>query len=145
MELQASGAISATERCTICERRPAATLLHAATPVLHLGADEFLETPLSRHAWMVCTQCAGAVQQEMVRAGLRSPLRLYIAIAIVASERSPAAHPRVWNARYGQDADARTHDRWMMRLIMFLVACSIVAAGSVIAFVGLAILPVLVR
>ena len=42
MKSQTSGAISATERCTICERRPAATLLHAATPVLHLGADEFL-------------------------------------------------------------------------------------------------------
>jgi hypothetical protein len=139
MESQTSGAFSATERCAICERRPAATLLRAATPVLHLGVDEFLETPLSGHAWMVCKQCAGAVQQEMVRAGLRSPLRLYIAIAIVASERSPAAHPGVWSARYRQYADARTHDRWMMRLIMFLVAC------SVIAFVGLAILPVLVR
>jgi hypothetical protein len=138
MESQTSGAISATERCAICQRRPAATLLRAATPVLHLGVDECLETPLSGHAWMVCRQCAGAVQQEMARAGLRSPLRLYIAIAIVASERSPAAHPRVWSARYGQDADARTHDRWMMRLIMLLAAC------SVIALVGLAILPVLV-
>jgi hypothetical protein len=139
MELQTSGAISATERCAICERRPAATLLHAATPVRHLGADEFLETPLSGHAWMVCKQCARAVQQEMARAGLRSPLRLYIAIAIVASERSPAAHPRVWSARYWQDADARTHARWMTRHIMFLAAC------SVIAFVGLALLPLLVR
>ena len=139
MELQTSGAISATERCAICERRPAATLLHATTPVLHLGADEFLETPLSGHAWMVCKQCAGAVQQEMARAGLRSPLRLYIAIAIVASERSPAAHPQSWSARNWQDADARTHDRRMMQLIMFLVAC------SVIAFVARAILPLLVR
>ena len=75
----------------------------------------------------------------MARAGLRSPLRLYIAIAIVASERSPAAHPRVWSARYWQYADARTQDRWMMRLIMFLAAC------PVIAFVGLAILPLLFR
>ena len=139
MESQTSGAISATERCAICERRPAAMRLHAATPVGHLGVDEFLETPLSGHAWMVCKQCAGAVQQEMARAGLRSPLRLYIAIAIVASERSPAAHPRSWSARYWQDADARTHDRRMMQLIMFLVAC------SVIAFVALAILPLLVR
>ena len=139
MESQTSGAISATERCAICERRPAATLLHVATPVLHLGPDEFLETPLSGHAWMVCKQCAGAVQQEMARAGLRSPLRLYIAIAIVASERSPAAHPQVWSARYWQKADARTQDRWMMRLIMFLAAC------PVIAFVGLAILPLLFR
>ena len=139
MESQTSGAISATERCALCERRPAATLLRAATPVLHLGVDELLETPLSGHAGMVCKQCARAVQQEIARAGLRSPLRLYIAIAIVASERSPAAHPRVWSARYWQDADARTHDRWMMRLIMFLAAC------FVITFVGLAILPVLVR
>jgi hypothetical protein len=134
MKAQTSGAIRPTERCAICERRPAATLLHAATPVLYLGADEFLETPLSGHAWMVCTQCAGAVHQEMARAGLRSPLRLYIAIAIVASERRPAAQPRVWSARYWQCADARTQDRWMMRLIMFLFAC------PVIAFVGLAIL-----
>ena len=139
MELQASGAIGATERCAICERRPASTLLHAATPVLHLGADEFPETPLSGHAWMVCKECARAVQQEMARAGLRSPLRLYVAIAIVASERNPAAHPRVWSARYWQYADARTQDRWMMRLIMFLAAC------FVITFVGLAILPALVR
>src|SRR5438105_5929825 len=128
MESQTSGAISATERCALCERRPAATLLRAATPVLHLGVDEFLETPLSGPAWMVCKQCARAVQQEMARAGLRSPLRLYIAIAIVASDRSPAAHPRVWSARYWQYADARTHDRWRMRLIMFLAACSVIAS-----------------
>jgi hypothetical protein len=139
MESQTSSAISATEGCAICERRPATTLLHAATPVLHLGADEFLETPLSRHAWMVCKQCARAVQQEMARAGLRSPLRLYVAIAIVASERNPAAHPRVWSARYWQYADARTQDRWMMRLIMFL------AVSPVIALVGLVILPLLFR
>jgi hypothetical protein len=139
MKSQTSGAISATGRCAICERRPATTLLYAATPVLHLGADEFLETPLSGHAWMLCKQCAGAVQQEIARAGLRSPLRLHIAIAIVASERSPAAHPRSWSARSWQHADARTHDRWMMWLIMFL------AASSLIAVVGLAILPVLLR
>jgi hypothetical protein len=139
MEARTRGATSATERCAICERRPAATLLHVATPVLHLGADEFLETPLSGRAWMVCQQCAGAVQQEMVRAGLRSPLRLYIAIAMVASERRPAAHPRVWSARYWQHADARTQDRWMMRLILFLAAC------PVIAFVGLAIVALLFR
>jgi hypothetical protein len=139
MKSQTSGAISVTERCAICKRRPAATLLHAATPVLHLGADEFLETPLSGRAWMVCKQCARAVQQEMARAGLRSPLRLYIAIAIVASERSPAAHPRVWSARYWQNADTRTQDRWMMRLILFLTVC------PVIAFFGLAILPLLFR
>jgi hypothetical protein len=136
MQSNMSGMITAGERCAICERRRAERLLDIETLASPLGSDNVLETPLSAYAWTLCDHCAMAVQQEMARAGLRSPLRLPIAVAVVASERSRAAHLRIWSARYWKYADARTQDRWMM-LIIFCLACPI------IAFVEFVILPLL--
>lgn len=131
--------ISASGRCAICARRRAAILLHAETCAPEIDADGVVETPLAAPTWTLCAQCAAAVRYEMTRAALHSPLRLSIALAVVASERGPAAHPPIWCVRYWQYADARTQDKWMTRLIVALFA------WPLIAFMGLGVLPVLLR
>jgi len=49
---------------------------------------EFQGDDLSEpRTWVVCASCAQAVRQEIERAHLRTPTRVRIAIAMVASER----------------------------------------------------------
>ncbi|HLZ57583.1 MAG TPA: hypothetical protein VKR06_11600 [Ktedonosporobacter sp.] len=70
--------------CSICTRRVWLNLIHLTEPA---GAPE------PHLSWILCKSCHQALQAEMRRSPLLSPLRLRIAIGIVASERWPEAHP----------------------------------------------------
>jgi hypothetical protein len=48
--------------------------------------------PEPRQTWMLCKRCYAALQVEMQRSPVLSPLRLRIAIGIVAADRSPDAY-----------------------------------------------------
>lgn len=84
---QVEGASSAekqaNERCSICRRhtRFSTTLLTEPAGV-----------PEPRQTWTLCKRCHAALQIEMYRSPVLSPLRLRIAIGIVAAERSPDAY-----------------------------------------------------
>jgi len=67
-------------RCSICARR---TWLHATHLVEPLGVPE------PRQAWTLCKRCHTELLTEMERSPVLSPLRLRIAMGIVAAERSP--------------------------------------------------------
>lgn len=49
--------------------------------------------PEPRHSWTLCKPCYQALLLEMRRSPVLSPLRLRIAVGIVASERWPQAYP----------------------------------------------------
>src|SRR5579859_610584 len=70
--------------CSICTR-------HTWFDSIQLMEPE--DAPAPRRTWILCKSCYQAVQAEMHRSPLLSPLRLRIAIGIVASERWPEAHP----------------------------------------------------
>jgi hypothetical protein len=55
--------------------------------------------PTPRRSWLLCAPCVLAVQEEIARSALRTPLRLRVAVAIVASERRPLAQPKIWDPR----------------------------------------------
>ena len=78
-ELQNAGK-RASVRCSICDRR---TWLHATHLVEPPGVPE------PRQSWTLCKRCHAALLAEMERSPVLSPLRLRIAMGIVASERSP--------------------------------------------------------
>ena len=67
-------------RCSICTRR---ILSHATHLVEPLGVPE------PRRSWTLCKRCSELLLIEMERSPVLSPLRLRIAMGIVASERSP--------------------------------------------------------
>jgi hypothetical protein len=73
-----------SQRCSICASRTWFDPIFLVEPV---GAPE------PRHSWVLCRDCYGALLSEMRRSPVRSPLRLRIAIGIVASERWDQAHP----------------------------------------------------
>jgi len=70
-------------RCSICRRR----IWFDGTPFM-----EPVGVPEPRRSWILCQQCHAALLIEMRRSPIRSPLRLRIAMGLVAAERSPQAY-----------------------------------------------------
>ena len=70
-------------RCSVC------------TSVVWFHSIEIKEpvgVPEPRHEWVLCKPCHEALLVEMRRSALRSPVRLRIAMGLVAAERSPRAY-----------------------------------------------------
>jgi len=54
-----------------------------------IALKEPVEAPEPRHEWVLCSYCHKALLNEMRRSSLSSPVRLRVAIGLVAAERSP--------------------------------------------------------
>jgi hypothetical protein len=54
---------------------------------------EVPDAPEPHKAWILCRSCYEAVQEEMRRSPVTTPLRTRIAVGLVASERWPMAYP----------------------------------------------------
>jgi len=70
-------------RCSICTHF---ILLHS------IALIEPIDAPEPRHEWFLCKTCHEALLVEMRRSALRSPIRLRIAVGLVAAERSPNSY-----------------------------------------------------
>mgnify|MGYP001370645583 CR=1 FL=1 len=70
----------AAVRCSICSRRAWLNTTHLIEP---------LGVPEPRQSWTLCKRCHTLLLAEMERSPILSPLRLRIAMGIVASDRSP--------------------------------------------------------
>jgi hypothetical protein len=79
-------------RCAICARRLGQTLTYV---------EETGDVPEPRQSWLLCAACNAAVHEQMAQSPIRSPLRLRVAVGLVAAERTPEAR----RARYGQLSD----------------------------------------
>jgi hypothetical protein len=88
-----------TSRCSICTRRT----WFDATPIMEPAG-----VPDPRRQWTLCSDCHVALLEEMRRSPIRSPLRLRIAMGLVAAERSPQA--------YQQSYRSMTDHRWIVVL-----------------------------
>ncbi len=106
-------------RCAMCRRRGAELRLAVDPSLLRSSAEAGVEVTPRAGAWQLCSECAAAIQHEAARSGADTVRRLYIVLAVVASQRSPLTHAPIWTTRYWQDADARTLEGWMTRLILF--------------------------
>lgn len=72
--------------------------------------------PQPRLAWVLCKECHGALLDEVRRSPISSPLRLRIAVGIIAAERWPHGYP----TKIQQIAGDR-------RLVIFIAMSFIVA------------------
>ena len=66
-------------RCVICND-------YIWRPIL---LEEPLEAPEPRHEWVLCSYCHKALLNQMSRSPLSSPVRLRVAMGLLAAERSP--------------------------------------------------------
>jgi hypothetical protein len=91
-EHSSATAVAEPLRCSICARKLGKTV--------HF-IEETSETPEPRQSWMLCDDCDDAVHDQIERAPLRSPMRVRVAVGLVAADRTPAAR----RARFGQLSD----------------------------------------
>ena len=100
-------------------KRRFATTCSICTNRIWSGAIQILEpegVPEPRLSWVLCKSCNEALQTEMERSPVLSPLRLRIAMGLVAAERWPNAYP----TKIRQYVSDR---RW----IVFMAVCFILA------------------
>ena len=74
----------AAKRCSVCTGR----IWFCPIP---LAEPEGVPEP--RLSWLLCKYCYKALLVELGRSPILSPLRLRIAIGLVAADRSPSAYP----------------------------------------------------
>ena len=72
------------EHCSICTNRIRYDPVYLVEPE---------GVPEPRCSWVLCQECNQALTIEMRRSPVRTPLRLRIAMGLVASERWPQAYP----------------------------------------------------
>ena len=72
----------APNRCSICKRRLGQWMFFV---------EETGDVPEPRGSWVLCAACNEAVHIQMETSPLQSPLKLRIAVGLVASERTPEA------------------------------------------------------
>lgn len=84
-----------TKHCSICRQRIWFEPLKVLEPE---------DAPEPRHSWVLCKQCYNALVTELRRAKIHTPLRVRVAIGMVAAERWPLAYP---NSLHAHGADRR--------------------------------------
>ena len=98
-------------RCSIC------TSFIWFHPIAH---KEPVEAPEPRYEWVLCKPCHEALLVEMSRSSLRSPVRLRIAMGLVAAERSPKAYTMSEQWEFQREL------AWFMRLMILFALLHLV-------------------
>lgn len=79
-----------------------------------IALKEPLGAPEPRREWVLCRSCHEALLLEMHRSPVRSPMRLRIALGLVAAERSPRA--------YGLSTHVRDQRRFVGIIWVLIIA-----------------------
>jgi hypothetical protein len=69
-------------RCSICAARLRSEIAYL---------DETGNVPEPRRSWVLCSTCDASVRAELARSPVEGPLRVRIAVGLVAAERAPNA------------------------------------------------------
>ena len=96
-------------RCAICERRLGKTLHYL---------EETGDVPTPRQSWALCDVCNTAVRRQITNSTVSGPLRLRVAVGLVASERTPTAR----KANYGQMSDRHWETILFWSFLLFMLA-----------------------
>lgn len=108
-------------RCSICMRR---TWFNAIPLMEPEGVPE------PRQEWTLCKRCHEALLVQMRRSPVRTPLRLRIAMGLVAAERSPQAY-YVSPRRPFSDNNWIIVIAWVFAIFMILHLVLIVMLASI--------------
>jgi hypothetical protein len=75
----------ALPRCSICRKRIWSGGLMLEDPA---------EAPEPQRSWLLCKGCHAAVLEQLERSPVRTPVRVRVAVGLVAAERWPRARAR---------------------------------------------------
>ncbi|HYK84668.1 MAG TPA: hypothetical protein VEV19_04835 [Ktedonobacteraceae bacterium] len=87
--------------------------------------------PEPRHEWVLCKPCHEALLVEMRRSSLRSPVRLRIAVGLVAAERSPNTY--TMRTPIGEQQAFERELAWGIRLLVLFALFHLVLFAIVFA------------
>lgn len=108
-------------RCSVCTSRVWIRPVHLTEPE---------GVPEPRLSWTLCRACYQVLIEEVRRSPVRSPLRLRIAMGLVASERWPQAYPtRVRN--YISDR------KWIVFIAVGFIIAMIVHLALIVMVAGM--------
>jgi hypothetical protein len=107
-------------RCGICSRRLGSSVYFV---------EETGDVPEPRGSWVLCHACNDAVHEQLEASPVRSPLRLRIAVGLVATDRTPAAR----RARFGQLSDRS----WIKLLFWLFLITMLVHLAVLVAIAGI--------
>ena len=85
-----------------------------------IALKEPADAPEPRQEWLLCKRCHEALLVEMSRSSLRSPVRLRIAMGLVAAERSPKAYTMSEQWKFQREL------AWFMRLMILFALLHLV-------------------
>jgi len=102
-------------RCSIC------TSFIWFHPVV---LKEPVGAPEPRREWVLCKPCHEALLVEMRRSSIHTPVRLRIAMGLVAAERSPKAYTIDTHVREQQEFQREF--AWIMRLLVLFAIWHVV-------------------
>lgn len=95
-------------RCDVCGNRLGA-------PAFYF--EEGLDLPDPRQTWTICADCNQALTRQLESPAVSTPMRLRVAMGVVASER---ATPEVINARQPDPATEQRAERRTEHLLIWL-------------------------
>ncbi|HLI88819.1 MAG TPA: hypothetical protein VKV37_09020 [Ktedonobacteraceae bacterium] len=81
------------------------------------------DAPEPRQEWVLCQRCHAALLAEMRRSSIRSPVRLRIAMGLVAAERSPGAYA---NTSIREQRAFQREFSWIMWLLALFTLLHVV-------------------
>ena len=91
--------------------------------------EETGDVPEPRHSWALCHECNEAVHRQLERSPVQSPVRLRVAVGLVASERTPEAR----RVQMGQLSDTA----WMKLFFWLFFITMLVHLAVIVAIAGI--------
>jgi hypothetical protein len=119
VEAEAKGRVDKSLRCEICARKLGKSLFF----VEETGDN----VPPPRRSWVLCQACNDAVHAQMEVAPIQSPVRLRVAVGLVATTRTPAAR----RSRLGQLSD----ESWI-KVFLWLLPITMIVHLAVIVVIA---------
>lgn len=105
---------SSRRRCATCRQR-------SSGPMFALHERLNPSTAASTcQSWVVCERCAAAVLSELERSALRSPLRVRIAVGMVAAQQRPAQIFRILDVDYWERKAEQHLERLLVGFVLFM-------------------------
>jgi len=103
-------------QCAICLRRTSGSMFMLR---------ESLELAVPHQSWLLCWACTTAVIAELERSRLRTPLRIRVAVGMVAAERGlrsrhPAGRRPLGDTRFWEQMSERQVDTLVSCFVLFL-------------------------
>lgn len=112
-----------TNHCSLCNRRFTGDRFYY---------QEEAEAPEPRFSWVVCDACSAAVGDELAHLESRTPLRLRVALGVVAGARGAPAEERAAAA----DSEERTFTRIVLSTVWIAFVVHALAFVAIIVVIA---------